>query len=108
MRIIAVEKHFTCLDLLNQIDHATLVRNGWPAPGTPIYQAIHPPALADTGHERIAAMDTAGIRMQVLSVSGRGPRLSQIWTASSLAIESRNCVYVKASLTSPGATYHCE
>jgi hypothetical protein len=63
MRIIAVEKHFTCHDLLNQIDHATLVRNGWPAPGTPIYQAINPPALADTGHERIAAMDTVGIRM---------------------------------------------
>jgi hypothetical protein len=70
MRIVAVEEHFTCQDLLNRIDSATLLRNGWPAPGTPMFQAINPPALADIGRERIAAMDTAGIHMQVLSVPG--------------------------------------
>jgi uncharacterized protein len=75
MRIVAVEEHFTCQDLLNRIDSATLLRNGWPAPGTPMFQAINPPALADTGQERIAAMDTAGIHMQVLSVPGPGAEI---------------------------------
>jgi uncharacterized protein len=75
MRIVAVEEHFTCQDLLNRIDSATLVGNGWPAPGTTMFQAINPPALADTGQERIAAMDTAGIRMQVLSVPGPGAEI---------------------------------
>ena len=39
MRIVAVEEHFTCQDLLSRIDCATLVRNGWPAPGTTMFQA---------------------------------------------------------------------
>jgi uncharacterized protein len=65
MRIVAVEEHFTFPDLLGRIDLATLDRNGWPAPGTATFNAINPPALADTGRERIAAMDAAGIRMQM-------------------------------------------
>ena len=75
MRVVAVEEHFTCQDLLSRIDCDTLVRNGWPAPGTTLSQALNPPALADTGAERIAAMNTAGIRMQVLSVPGPGAEL---------------------------------
>ena len=75
MRIVAVEEHFTFSDLLSRIDSATLNRNGWPAPGTASFKAINPPALADTGQERIAAMDTAGIRMQVLSVPGPGAEI---------------------------------
>jgi len=75
MRIVAVEEHFTFPDLLARIDPATLHRNGWPVPGTPTFDAINPPALADTGRERIAAMDAAGIRMQVLSVPGPGAEI---------------------------------
>ena len=75
MRIVAVEEHFTFSDLRSRIDSATLNRNGWPAPGTASFKAINPPALADTGQERIAAMDTAGIRMQVLSVAGPGAEI---------------------------------
>jgi len=75
VRIVAVEEHFTFSDLLSRIDSATLIRNGWPAPGTASFKAINPPALADTGQERIAAMDTAGIRMQVLSVPGPGAEI---------------------------------
>jgi hypothetical protein len=59
MRIVAVEEHFTCLELLSRIDCATLDRNGWPAPGTTNFQTINAPALLDTGEERIAAMETA-------------------------------------------------
>ena len=75
MRIVAVEEHFTFPDLLARIDPATLDRNGWPVPGTATFNAINPPALADTGRERIAAMDAAGIRMQVLSVPGPGAEI---------------------------------
>jgi predicted TIM-barrel fold metal-dependent hydrolase len=75
MRIVAVEEHFTFPDLLGRIDPATLNRNGWPAPGTDTFKAINPPALGDTGLGRIAAMDTAGIRMQVLSVPGPGAEI---------------------------------
>jgi predicted TIM-barrel fold metal-dependent hydrolase len=75
MRIVAIEEHFTCHDLLSRIDCATLVRNGWPAPGTTMFQAMNPPALADTGADRMAAMKTAGICMQVLSVPGPGAEI---------------------------------
>jgi uncharacterized protein len=75
MRIVAVEEHFTIPDLLGLIDPATLSRSGWPAPGAETFKAINPPALADTGQGRIAAMDTAGIRMQVLSVPGPGAEI---------------------------------
>jgi predicted TIM-barrel fold metal-dependent hydrolase len=40
-----------------------------------MFQAINPPALADTGQERIAAMGAAGICMQVLSVPGPGAEI---------------------------------
>jgi uncharacterized protein len=75
MRIVAVEEHFTFSDLLSRIDSAALNGNGWPAPGMASFRAINPPALADTGEERIAAMDTAGIGMQVLSVPGPGAEI---------------------------------
>ena len=75
MRIVAVEEHFTFTDLLGRIDSATLKGNGWPAPGTTSFKAINPPALSDTGEERMAAMDTAGIGMQVLSVPGPGAEI---------------------------------
>jgi predicted TIM-barrel fold metal-dependent hydrolase len=75
LRIVAVEEHFTCQDLLSRIDCATLVRNGWPAPETAMFQAINPPALTDTGEGRMAAMKAAGICMQVLSVPGPGAEI---------------------------------
>lgn len=75
MRIVAVEEHFTFPDILDRIDSDTLTKNGWPVPGTPVFQAINPPALAETGDGRIAAMDIAGIAMQVLSVPGPGAEI---------------------------------
>jgi predicted TIM-barrel fold metal-dependent hydrolase len=75
MRIVAVEKHFTFPDILDRIDSATLTENGWPVPGTPVFKAINPPALAETGSGRIAAMDTSGVSMQVLSVPGPGAEI---------------------------------
>jgi uncharacterized protein len=95
MRIVAVEEHFTFSDLLSRIDSATLNRNGWPAPGTASFKAINPPALADTGQERIAAMDTAGIRMQVLSVPGPGAEMVSGPDGVAIAQESDLTTIVK-------------
>lgn len=75
MRIVAVEEHFTCPDLLSRIDPATLVRNGWPALRTAMFQAINPPALTDTGEDRMTAMKAAGISTQMLSVPGPGAEI---------------------------------
>ena len=61
MRIVAVEEHFVHDDLLARIDSNTLVQNGWPARGTALHELLNPPALADVGEQRIAAMDAAGI-----------------------------------------------
>jgi hypothetical protein len=68
MRIVAVEEHFTFPDLLGRIDLATLDRNGWPAPGTATLNAISPPALADTGRDRIADMDAAAVDASPMSM----------------------------------------
>jgi hypothetical protein len=75
MRIVAVEEHCVYADLLARIDSDTLVRNGWPAQGTALHEWLNPPALADIGEHRIAAMDAAGISMQALSVPGPGAEL---------------------------------
>jgi predicted TIM-barrel fold metal-dependent hydrolase len=84
LRIVAVEEHFTWQDLLSRIDPAILVRNGWPAPGTAVFQAINPPALTDTGKDRITSMNAAGISTQVLSVPG--PRAEIVHGADGIAI----------------------
>lgn len=75
MRIVAVEEHFVYADLLARIDSNTLEQNGWPAQGTALHQLLNPPALADVGSQRVAAMDAAGISVQVLSVPGPGAEL---------------------------------
>lgn len=68
-RIVAVDEHFIFPDLAGRIDRATFERKGCPAPGTTNFD---PPALEDTGDERITAMEAAGICMQVLSVPEPG------------------------------------
>jgi hypothetical protein len=69
MRIVAVEEHFTCQDLLTRIDRATLVGNGWPAPGTTMVQAINPPALSDTGENRIESATMIPRRRSLFTLS---------------------------------------
>jgi uncharacterized protein len=75
MRIVAVEEHFVFSDLLARIEPQVLARNGWPAPGTPAFRAVAPPALAELGAQRVAAMDAAGVTMQLLSAPGPGAEL---------------------------------
>jgi hypothetical protein len=75
MRIVAVEEHLTFPDLLAGIGSETLERNGWPAPGSPGFRAVVPPALEEFGQGRLAAMDAAGVTTQVLSAPGPGAEL---------------------------------
>ncbi len=75
MRIVAVEEHLTFPELLAGIASETLNANGWPAPGSPGFRAVVPPALEESGEGRLAAMDAAGVTTQVLSVPGPGAEL---------------------------------
>lgn len=76
MRVIALEEHFSIPELIKEIDPAALSKRGHFG-GRPIAQgAINPmDLLPEIGERRIAAMDEAGISMQVLSHGGPGPDL---------------------------------
>jgi uncharacterized protein len=75
MRVVALEEHFIVPHLVKRIDPRSIAARGFRprklAPG-----AVNPMDLAhEIGSERIAAMDAAGITVQVLSNTGPGPDL---------------------------------
>ena len=75
MRVVALEEHFTVPHLVKRIDPKLITARGFRprklAPG-----AVNPMELApEIGAQRIAALDAAGITMQVLSNTGPGPDL---------------------------------
>ena len=75
MRIVALEEHFAQPDILTtHLDPAAVVASGWmPADRQP--PALRN-ALGELGDARIAAMDAAGIDVQVLSYAGPGAELA--------------------------------
>ncbi len=75
MRVVALEEHFTVPQLVKRIDPRLIAARGFRprklAPG-----AVNPMDLApEIGPQRLAAMDAAGITVQVLSNTGPGPDL---------------------------------
>jgi len=75
MRVVALEEHFTVPHLVKRIDPKLIAARGFRprrlAPG-----AVNPMDLApEIGAQRLAAMDAAGITVQVLSNTGPGPDL---------------------------------
>ncbi len=75
MRVVALEEHFTVPHLVKRIDPKLIAARGFRprklAPG-----AANPMDVApEIGPARIAAMDAAGITVQVLSNTGPGPDL---------------------------------
>jgi hypothetical protein len=75
MRVVALEEHFTVPHLVKRIDPRLIAARGFRprklAPG-----AVNPMDLApEIGPQRLAAMDAAGITVQVLSNTGPGPDL---------------------------------
>ena len=74
MRVVALEEHFQCPDLVARIDPALIAARGWPV-GEASPQEARRDELAELGDARIAAMEAAGIGVQVLSASGAGADL---------------------------------
>ena len=75
MRVVALEEHFTVPHLVKRIDPQLIAARGFRArrvaPG-----GVNPlEAAAEIGPLRLAAMDVAGITVQVLSNTGPGPDL---------------------------------
>ena len=83
MRIIALEEHFSIPEMSARISKDLAIARGFPA-GFQDRVALQ---LADTGEQRIASMDAAGINMQVLSVAGAGADLLPIGESISFAMD---------------------
>ena len=76
MRIIALEEHFAIPRLLGGIAREAIVERGWPSPQhVPSSLMAAGAKLAELGAGRLAAMDAAGIDVQVLSAAGPGAEL---------------------------------
>lgn len=71
MRVVTLEEHFIAPALVRKIDPEAIARHGFP-PGFAAHLADQ---SADLGAGRIAAMDEAGISVQVLSATGPGADL---------------------------------
>ena len=75
MRVVALEEHFTVPALVRRIDPGAIARRGFrprkTSPNVPNPMELAP----EIGAQRLAAMDAAGITVQVLSNTGPGPDL---------------------------------
>lgn len=75
MRVVALEEHFTVPHLVARIDPRLIAARGF-RQRTLLPGAVNPLELApEIGERRLAAMDAAGITVQVLSNTGPGPDL---------------------------------
>ena len=71
MPIVAVEEHLAIPSLAGRVAPSVLAARGWPAPDVaPALFEERGPLLIDIGEARLAAMDAAGITLQVLSFAG--------------------------------------
>ena len=75
MRVVALEEHFTVPALARRIDPQAASRRGFRPRKAPTNTPNPLDLLPDLGEARVAAMDAAGITVQVLSNTGPGPDL---------------------------------
>jgi len=73
MRIVALEEHFTLAEMVGRIPRDRIRSWGWPDEIPPHMR--HDDQLADLNEGRLAAMDQAGISVQILSAAGPGADL---------------------------------
>jgi hypothetical protein len=75
MRIVTLEEHFVVPELVGRIDKAAIAARGWGglSQGGALEKVAD--ALAEVGPRRLAAMDKAGVTVQVVSQSGPGADL---------------------------------
>ena len=83
MRIITLEEHFSLPEISARIDKKLIAARGFP----PGHQDRFALQLADTGDQRLALMDEAGITIQVLSVAGPGADLLPVGESISFAMD---------------------
>jgi uncharacterized protein len=75
MRTVALEEHFSVPSLVSRISPEAISRRGF-GKRTPVPGRVNPlDLLPEIGSTRLAAMDAAGISVQVLSISGPGADL---------------------------------
>lgn len=72
MRIVTVEEHFWVPSLASRIDPVKIVDRGYFAADNPFAPMNVREEMGDIGDRRVAALDTAGITVQVLSLGGPG------------------------------------
>lgn len=88
MRVIALEEHFALPHLIGRIPREAIAERGWPPPHhLPSGLLATASKLPDVGDGRIAAMDAAGIDVQVLSSAGPGAELMAGPDGIGLAVE---------------------
>jgi predicted TIM-barrel fold metal-dependent hydrolase len=75
MRIVALEEHFTIVELAQQIPQDAAIKRGFPAPGTALGADRVKDQLHEMGAPRLREMDENGISLQVLSWGGAGADL---------------------------------
>ena len=75
MRVVALEEHFALPDLVRRIDPQAIRQRGFPPPDAPWSPANRTEQLAQLGAERLQAMDSGGVSLQVLSLAGPGADL---------------------------------
>ena len=75
MRVVTLEEHFTLRSLSAQVSPDAIVAKGWFSADNPFGPAEPGEKFDDVGEGRIAAMDQAGVQVQVLSYEGPGAEL---------------------------------
>ena len=75
MRVVTVEEHFTVPALMKRVSSEAIAARGYFSPDRPYGPADPGDKMVDIGEGRIAAMDEAGITVQVLSYEGPGAEL---------------------------------
>jgi uncharacterized protein len=90
MRVVALEEHFTVPALARRIDPQAVSRRGFRPRKAPTNAPNPLDLLPDIGEARVAAMDAAGITVQVLSNTGPGPDLVPDADGIALARELNN------------------
>lgn len=75
MRVVALEEHFTVPALVKRISPEAVAKRGFVKRKYAANRVSPLELLPEIGEKRLAAMDAAGITVQVLSNSGPGPDL---------------------------------
>ena len=101
MRVVTIEEHFTIRSLAGRVSPEAVRARGYFSPQDPFGPTEPGAKLDDLGAGRIAAMDAAGVTVQVLSYEGPGADLMPPAEGPAAAREA-NDVLARAVAARPG------